>query len=189
VSEVGARVADFGSAEALLPAIKHEEGAGSRPLSLSCRPSQDCSGEEATPRVLSPLADVFRTLHPDRYVLFQAPFPRFLLHAGLQYAAACHIAACMWWTVPGVSSTGALTLCQAALFLMPHLACLCGRWCVLGVHRRREAYTCWSQATGAEEFNFGCRIDLFLVSGPCQCARNAVRADARGQGRPHRSRG
>ncbi|KAJ7561159.1 hypothetical protein O6H91_03G016700 [Diphasiastrum complanatum] len=32
---------------------------------------------------------------------------------------------------------------------------------------RKEAYTCWSQASGAEEFNYGTRIDLILAAGPC----------------------
>lgn len=32
---------------------------------------------------------------------------------------------------------------------------------------RKEAYTCWEQSSGAEEFNFGTRIDLILVSGSC----------------------
>ncbi|KAH9307712.1 hypothetical protein KI387_035623, partial [Taxus chinensis] len=32
---------------------------------------------------------------------------------------------------------------------------------------RKEAYTCWSQVTGAEEFNHGTRIDLILVAGSC----------------------
>ncbi|RDX86562.1 DNA-(apurinic or apyrimidinic site) lyase 2, partial [Mucuna pruriens] len=31
----------------------------------------------------------------------------------------------------------------------------------------REAYTCWSQNTGAEIFNFGSRIDHILFSGSC----------------------
>ncbi|XP_002964512.2 DNA-(apurinic or apyrimidinic site) lyase 2 [Selaginella moellendorffii] len=32
---------------------------------------------------------------------------------------------------------------------------------------RAEAYTCWSQASGAEEFNYGSRIDHVLIAGPC----------------------
>lgn len=32
---------------------------------------------------------------------------------------------------------------------------------------RKEAYTCWAQCNGAEEFNFGTRIDLILVAGSC----------------------
>eukprot|EP00249_Psilotum_nudum_P004508 c18018_g1_i1 orf=1074-3002(-) len=32
---------------------------------------------------------------------------------------------------------------------------------------RTEAYTCWSPASGAEEFNMGTRIDHILVAGPC----------------------
>ncbi|XP_047321737.1 DNA-(apurinic or apyrimidinic site) endonuclease 2 [Impatiens glandulifera] len=32
---------------------------------------------------------------------------------------------------------------------------------------RREAYTQWPQNTGAEEFNYGSRIDHILVAGPC----------------------
>ncbi|XP_031495572.1 DNA-(apurinic or apyrimidinic site) endonuclease 2 isoform X2 [Nymphaea colorata] len=32
---------------------------------------------------------------------------------------------------------------------------------------RKHAYTCWSQNTGAEEFNFGSRIDLIMIGGPC----------------------
>ncbi|KAH1058764.1 hypothetical protein GYH30_003033 [Glycine max] len=32
---------------------------------------------------------------------------------------------------------------------------------------RREAYTCWSQNTGAEVFNFGSRIDHILFAGSC----------------------
>ncbi|XP_027178220.1 DNA-(apurinic or apyrimidinic site) lyase 2 isoform X1 [Coffea eugenioides] len=32
---------------------------------------------------------------------------------------------------------------------------------------RREAYTCWPTNTGAEEFNFGARIDHILISGSC----------------------
>ena len=34
-------------------------------------------------------------------------------------------------------------------------------WC------RKEAYTCWSQASGAEEFNYGTRIDLIIAAGTC----------------------
>ncbi|XP_062102577.1 DNA-(apurinic or apyrimidinic site) endonuclease 2 isoform X2 [Humulus lupulus] len=32
---------------------------------------------------------------------------------------------------------------------------------------RTEAYTCWPQNTGAEEFNYGTRIDHILCAGPC----------------------
>ncbi|KAM1174365.1 DNA-(apurinic or apyrimidinic site) endonuclease 2 [Malus sylvestris] len=32
---------------------------------------------------------------------------------------------------------------------------------------RREAYTCWSQSSGAEEFNYGSRIDHILCAGVC----------------------
>lgn len=32
---------------------------------------------------------------------------------------------------------------------------------------RREAYTHWSQSTGAEEFNYGSRIDHILIAGSC----------------------
>ncbi|XP_019172338.1 PREDICTED: DNA-(apurinic or apyrimidinic site) lyase 2 isoform X2 [Ipomoea nil] len=32
---------------------------------------------------------------------------------------------------------------------------------------RREAYTCWSTSTGAEEFNYGSRIDHILTAGLC----------------------
>ncbi|KAG9442606.1 hypothetical protein H6P81_018460 [Aristolochia fimbriata] len=31
----------------------------------------------------------------------------------------------------------------------------------------REAYTCWSQCSGAEELNHGSRIDHILIGGPC----------------------
>ncbi|KAH6760068.1 endonuclease/exonuclease/phosphatase family protein [Perilla frutescens var. frutescens] len=33
--------------------------------------------------------------------------------------------------------------------------------------QRREAYTCWPTNSGAEEFNFGSRIDHILGAGPC----------------------
>ncbi|XP_077231152.1 endonuclease/exonuclease/phosphatase family protein [Tasmannia lanceolata] len=33
--------------------------------------------------------------------------------------------------------------------------------------QRKEAYTCWPQQTGAEEFNYGSRIDHILIAGPC----------------------
>ncbi|KAL5706004.1 DNA-(apurinic or apyrimidinic site) lyase [Ranunculus cassubicifolius] len=33
--------------------------------------------------------------------------------------------------------------------------------------QRKDAYTCWSVASGAEEFNFGSRIDHILVAGSC----------------------
>lgn len=32
---------------------------------------------------------------------------------------------------------------------------------------RREAYTCWPQNTGAEQFNYGTRIDHILCAGSC----------------------
>uniref|UniRef100_A0A2N9ICZ6 DNA-(apurinic or apyrimidinic site) endonuclease 2 n=1 Tax=Fagus sylvatica TaxID=28930 RepID=A0A2N9ICZ6_FAGSY len=32
---------------------------------------------------------------------------------------------------------------------------------------RKEAYTCWPQNTGAEEFNYGTRIDHILCAGSC----------------------
>ncbi|XP_010531085.1 PREDICTED: DNA-(apurinic or apyrimidinic site) lyase 2 [Tarenaya hassleriana] len=32
---------------------------------------------------------------------------------------------------------------------------------------RRDAYTCWSTSTGAEQFNYGSRIDHILVAGSC----------------------
>lgn len=32
---------------------------------------------------------------------------------------------------------------------------------------RRGAYTCWPQSTGAEEFNYGSRIDHILCAGSC----------------------
>lgn len=35
---------------------------------------------------------------------------------------------------------------------------------------RRDAYTCFSTASGAAAFNYGSRIDLVLVAGPCQHA-------------------
>ncbi|XP_042494643.1 DNA-(apurinic or apyrimidinic site) endonuclease 2 isoform X2 [Macadamia integrifolia] len=31
----------------------------------------------------------------------------------------------------------------------------------------KEAYTCWPQCTGAEEFNYGSRIDHILIAGSC----------------------
>ncbi|XP_027921654.1 DNA-(apurinic or apyrimidinic site) lyase 2 isoform X2 [Vigna unguiculata] len=34
-------------------------------------------------------------------------------------------------------------------------------------NNEREAYTCWSQSTGAEVFNFGSRIDHILFAGSC----------------------
>lgn len=39
---------------------------------------------------------------------------------------------------------------------------------------RKEAYTFWQQSIGAEEFNFGTRIDLILVAGSClhQCVES-----------------
>lgn len=44
--------------------------------------------------------------------------------------------------------------------------------CLLDIFRakhpdRKGAYTCWSQSTGAEEFNFGSRIDHILSAGSC----------------------
>lgn len=35
------------------------------------------------------------------------------------------------------------------------------------LYNRREAYTCWPTNSGAEEFNFGTRIDHILGAGPC----------------------
>ncbi|KAL3844984.1 hypothetical protein ACJIZ3_002387 [Penstemon smallii] len=32
---------------------------------------------------------------------------------------------------------------------------------------RRQAFTCWSTSSGAEEFNFGSRIDHIIIAGPC----------------------
>lgn len=32
---------------------------------------------------------------------------------------------------------------------------------------RKEAFTCWPQNTGAEEFNYGSRIDHILCAGSC----------------------
>ncbi|MCO5601456.1 hypothetical protein L7F22_055579 [Adiantum nelumboides] len=32
---------------------------------------------------------------------------------------------------------------------------------------KKGAYTCWSQASGAEEFNYGTRIDIILAAGSC----------------------
>lgn len=32
---------------------------------------------------------------------------------------------------------------------------------------RKGAYTCWSQSTGAEEFNYGSRIDHILSARSC----------------------
>ncbi|KAL9142171.1 hypothetical protein ABFS82_14G151400 [Erythranthe guttata] len=32
---------------------------------------------------------------------------------------------------------------------------------------RRDAYTCWATNSGAEEFNYGSRIDHILCAGPC----------------------
>ncbi|XP_065857130.1 DNA-(apurinic or apyrimidinic site) endonuclease 2 isoform X2 [Euphorbia lathyris] len=32
---------------------------------------------------------------------------------------------------------------------------------------RRDAYTCWPSNTGAEQFNYGTRIDHILCAGPC----------------------
>ncbi|KAF3529981.1 hypothetical protein DY000_02036456, partial [Brassica cretica] len=32
---------------------------------------------------------------------------------------------------------------------------------------RKDAFTCWSSSSGAEQFNYGSRIDHILVSGPC----------------------
>ncbi|KAL3624771.1 hypothetical protein CASFOL_031439 [Castilleja foliolosa] len=42
---------------------------------------------------------------------------------------------------------------------------------------RGEAYTCWSTNSGAEEFNFGSRIDHILSAGPC-----LHRIESQGQG-------
>ncbi|CAG7886196.1 unnamed protein product [Brassica rapa] len=32
---------------------------------------------------------------------------------------------------------------------------------------RKDAFTCWSSSSGAEQFNYGSRIDHILVAGPC----------------------
>lgn len=37
----------------------------------------------------------------------------------------------------------------------------------LCVSNRRDAFTCWSSSSGAEQFNYGSRIDHILVAGPC----------------------
>ncbi|KAK8471581.1 hypothetical protein PHAVU_003G261600 [Phaseolus vulgaris] len=45
-------------------------------------------------------------------------------------------------------------------------------------NNEREAYTCWSQNTGAEVFNFGSRIDHILFAGSClheSCDHSFVR--------------
>ncbi|KAG0587343.1 hypothetical protein KC19_2G158000 [Ceratodon purpureus] len=46
---------------------------------------------------------------------------------------------------------------------------------------REEAYTCWNQKSGAEEFNFGSRIDLIIAAGTCfhqvQSEDNALKDD------------
>ncbi|CAK9187993.1 unnamed protein product [Ilex paraguariensis] len=39
---------------------------------------------------------------------------------------------------------------------------------------RREAYTCWPTNTGAEEFNFGTRIDHILSAGSCLHKKNSL---------------
>ncbi len=38
---------------------------------------------------------------------------------------------------------------------------------------RREAYTCWSTASGARINNYGTRIDLILAAGPDSAAAGA----------------
>lgn len=45
---------------------------------------------------------------------------------------------------------------------------------------RKEAYTCWSQASGAEEFNYGTRIDLILAAGPCLHQSNDLPVEIQG---------
>ncbi|KAG0626414.1 hypothetical protein M758_2G123800 [Ceratodon purpureus] len=46
---------------------------------------------------------------------------------------------------------------------------------------REEAYTCWNQKSGAEEFNYGSRIDLIIAAGTCfhqvQSEDNALKDD------------
>ena len=41
---------------------------------------------------------------------------------------------------------------------------------------RREAYTCWSTASGARINNYGTRIDLILAAGPCGDASRTFHA-------------
>lgn len=47
---------------------------------------------------------------------------------------------------------------------------------------RRDAYTCFSTASGAAAFNYGSRIDLILVAGPCQHAAQRTRTQGQGRG-------
>lgn len=35
------------------------------------------------------------------------------------------------------------------------------------IFNRKDAFTCWSSSTGAEQFNYGSRIDHILVAGSC----------------------
>ena len=46
--------------------------------------------------------------------------------------------------------------------------------------RRREAYTCWSTASGARVNNYGTRIDLILAAGPCGDAARGFHAAVTG---------
>ena len=45
---------------------------------------------------------------------------------------------------------------------------------------RREAYTCWSTASGARINNYGTRIDLILTAGPCGDASRGFHAAVTG---------
>jgi len=45
---------------------------------------------------------------------------------------------------------------------------------------RREAYTCWSTASGARINNYGTRIDLILAAGPCGDASGEFHASVVG---------
>lgn len=38
---------------------------------------------------------------------------------------------------------------------------------LLCIYNRNDAFTCWSSSSGAEQFNYGSRIDHILVAGPC----------------------
>lgn len=71
VPGTGTRGADSGSVERLLPAVQRGDEAGEAFLAENCQPlagTQDCRTGDSGPDVFPPMADVFRTLHPNRFV-------------------------------------------------------------------------------------------------------------------------
>lgn len=79
-------------------------------------------------------------------------------------AHCCSAPAC--WEAQGWCLLALVLLCAAMLIPAVVCATMCEYKGSAACPRRRQAYSCWSTASGARVNNYGSRIDLILAAEP-----------------------